>query len=310
VYCWRAADHCRIMIELCNRSTSSSGPSSRIRMCELLPAVKCSLNERTFHSSLEGLLMGHWLEERGKEAHYALKNVLMALQLFETRDMFPGNFWEFAEAARPDTLLSSSEAHALLTRHFHLSPADSGHRLWSMVKIFHLQLENVFHVDSYVSNTYSVLPTFFVKRIVHFLLLTLVDICQPARAGDQEGKVEVRPWQEINHEFLCTQSAGSHGQAGGGLSFLCLDKSKSNLAMFPEFVTFLTDNGITVDTAQYAKYFVGAINSIIGTQRTQEEADELMGGHNCITQDSVMKMIALFSRLRSGIPVVLMGECG
>ncbi|CAE7548351.1 Rnf213, partial [Symbiodinium microadriaticum] len=35
-----------------------------------------------------------------------------------------------------------------------------------------------------------------------------------------------------------------------------------------------------------------------------------MGGHNCITKDSVMKMIALFSRLRCGIPVVLMGECG
>lgn len=310
MFCWRASEYSRIMIEISNRSVVSGGRSERIRICELLPCVRCELTERTFQASLEGLMMGHWLSLEGQEAHYALRNVIVALHLFETREVFPGNFWEIAAATHDSVLGSSVQMHALLKRHFQLSAADSGHRLWSMVKMFHLQLENVFHVDSYVSNTYAILPSFFVKKIVHFLLLTLVDICQPAKAGDEAGKIEVIPWQDLSHEFLCTQSAGSQGQSGGGLSFLCLDKAKSNLAKFPDFVGFLTDNGITVDTAQYEKYFVGAINSIIGTHRTQEEADGLMGGHNCITKDSVMKMIALFSRLRSGIPVVLMGECG
>ena len=36
----------------------------------------------------------------------------------------------------------------------------------------------------------------------------------------------------------------------------------------------------------------------------------MLGGHNCITRDSVLKMVAIFMRLQCGIPVVLMGECG
>jgi hypothetical protein len=35
-----------------------------------------------------------------------------------------------------------------------------------------------------------------------------------------------------------------------------------------------------------------------------------MNGEYCLTDDNILKMVAVFMRLRVGIPVVLMGECG
>ena len=44
--------------------------------------------------------------------------------------------------------------------------------------------------------------------------------------------------------------------------------------------------------------------------RDLEESEALLGGEYCLTSDNLLKMLAIFIRLRVGIPVVLMGECG
>ena len=44
--------------------------------------------------------------------------------------------------------------------------------------------------------------------------------------------------------------------------------------------------------------------------RNLEESEALLGGEYCLTSDNLLKMLAIFIRLKVGIPVVLMGECG
>ena len=42
----------------------------------------------------------------------------------------------------------------------------------------------------------------------------------------------------------------------------------------------------------------------------KEEAQSLLGGMYCLTGDTLLKMLAIYLRIRCGIPAVLMGECG
>ena len=44
--------------------------------------------------------------------------------------------------------------------------------------------------------------------------------------------------------------------------------------------------------------------------RSKESASQIMSGKYFLTGDNLLKMLAIFIRLRVGIPVILMGECG
>jgi hypothetical protein len=44
--------------------------------------------------------------------------------------------------------------------------------------------------------------------------------------------------------------------------------------------------------------------------REPNDAANVLGDSYCLTGDNLLKMLAIFIRLRVGIPVVLMGECG
>jgi hypothetical protein len=278
-----------------------------LRLIELLPCLSCKLDAQSFQSSLFGLQgfgAGH------DEAYSQLQVVCKTLQLLTTSSSkirFP---LQFHSLVMDMDDVDSFNAYQSLCIFFKIDESTSGHRLWSLVRIFHAQIQSLFHPDSYISATESVLlhdAPYFVYRVVEFLILTATDICQPARTTRNVGELIVRPWQEMNHEFICSQP--SNGRHGGGLSFLSLQMGESLLAKKSDLKEYLEKNKM-LDTTSFEKNFVGALNSILGTNRTQEQANSLLDGNNCITKDSVMKMIAIFIRLQNKVPVLLMGECG
>ena len=64
------------------------------------------------------------------------------------------------------------------------------------------------------------------------------------------------------------------------------------------------------DLDQLNSRFVEMISTITGVRRTAEDCLGLMGGTYVVTGDTLLKMLAIFVRVRCGVPVVLMGECG
>ena len=49
---------------------------------------------------------------------------------------------------------------------------------------------------------------------------------------------------------------------------------------------------------------------VTGKIRSKQECGRLLGGKYCVTGDSVLKMIAIVLRLRTGIPCVVLGDAG
>lgn len=50
--------------------------------------------------------------------------------------------------------------------------------------------------------------------------------------------------------------------------------------------------------------------ALTGMKNSKESTTNFLGGTFCLTGDCLQKMLALYTRVRSGVPVVLMGECG
>jgi hypothetical protein len=91
-----------------------------------------------------------------------------------------------------------------------------------------------------------------------------------------------------------------------------MDPKKMKQEMHPNLLEFLEMNKINVGESLdnlSNKHFeiLGALTEIY---RTPKEASQVMKGNYCLTGDNLLKMLAIFIRLRVGIPVVLMGECG
>lgn len=266
-FCWKSHPHSRIFIELVNcfssnRQTAENEAYTLIRLCNLLPKNLCEINSNLFINSCDEILSRTIDESQAITKYHQLKAVSQTLHSLAQSGKFPGNFWSTL-SNYPN--LTSTQVYNLLKTNFKINPNDSAHRLWSLISIFYFQLQNIFHPESYIANTYMLLPDDFIKNVIKFLIFTVIDVCQPATNSEISSQITVTPWKDINHEFLCTQSVGNQGESGGGLSFLCLDSSKSNLNKFQGFRTMLTDNGIQIDTTNYEQKFVGALNSIIST---------------------------------------------
>ncbi len=75
--------------------------------------------------------------------------------------------------------------------------------------------------------------------------------------------------------------------------YLCVFVLRCN--QFPEIFSFRSHD------------ILGALTEVY---RSKNDADRLLDGHYCLIGDNLLKMLAIFIRLRVGIPVVLMGECG
>eukprot|EP01052_Picozoa_sp_SAG31_P009053 SAG31_NODE_468_length_15250_cov_5.304138_7_plen_195_part_00 len=96
------------------------------------------------------------------------------------------------------------------------------------------------------------------------------------------------------------------------VSFLSLNPDQLRKKMHPNLLRNLEQNRINVGEnldALNNRYFeiLSALTNVI---RTREEASQLMNGQYSMTGDSLLKMLAIYVRIRCGIPVVLSGECG
>jgi E3 ubiquitin-protein ligase RNF213 len=124
-------------------------------------------------------------------------------------------------------------------------------------------------------------------------------------------------WGSSNHECLLFQISGDRrsGQSGGGLTFLSLKPQamRSNLQqnqkqLFTELQTNQVVIGGNLDEIRGS--FHEILGTVTGKFRTKAECESLLEGKFCVTGDAVLKMVAIFLRLKCGIPCVIMGDAG
>jgi hypothetical protein len=123
---------------------------------------------------------------------------------------------------------------------------------------------------------------------------------------DLSGYTELLRWNDSNHECLLFSNTTS------AVNFLSLDPLKMARTMHPLLMEYLTQNGVWVaeDVDSLNARHHEIISGLTGVTRSKRDADGLLGGRYVITGDTLIKMMAIFVRVRCGIPVVLMGECG
>lgn len=112
-------------------------------------------------------------------------------------------------------------------------------------------------------------------------------------------------WKDSNHECILFSNS-THT-----VRFLSFDPSTLRRNMHPQLLHHLEDNGITVGenlNDLIGKDLWTLLSSITGVDRNAKEASEVMDESFCLTPDSLMKMLAIFYRIRCGIPVVLLGK--
>lgn len=115
------------------------------------------------------------------------------------------------------------------------------------------------------------------------------------------------PWNDRNHESLVFSNNTST------LAFFSANPSKLRARINPSLVKFLETNRIVVGenlhattTDKYHKLLCALTN----VKRKAEESSLLLKGRFAITGDALLKFLAIVMRIRCGIPVVLLGECG
>ena len=131
------------------------------------------------------------------------------------------------------------------------------------------------------------------------------------------------PWNESNHECMLFSNENH------AVHFLSLSPKLMTQGMHPMLLRHLEMNNIAIGSHldessrsiiqalqqgqsldSFNEKFYGVLCTITNKFRTVAEASSLLGGKYCITSDSLLKMLAIFVRVRCGVPVILMGECG
>ena len=119
---------------------------------------------------------------------------------------------------------------------------------------------------------------------------------------------QVKSWGEVLHDCLVF-----HADAQRGGFLLSLQPfTLKNLRLGLEAAQELERHGVVVpesftDLSQHVNEVLG---SMTGHLRSKEEAKQVLSGKYHLTIDNLLKMVAVYARLRCGIPVVLLGECG
>ena len=113
-------------------------------------------------------------------------------------------------------------------------------------------------------------------------------------------------WRDSNHECLLFSNVNHI------VSFLSMDPEQLRSSMHPSLLKFLLKNKINVGESldSLSGRFHEVLGALTEVYRSSEEAQQIGGGNYCLTGDNLLKMLAIFIRLRVGIPVILMGECG
>jgi hypothetical protein len=118
--------------------------------------------------------------------------------------------------------------------------------------------------------------------------------------------VELAKWGESNHECMVFNNAS------GNVSFLSLNPEVLLKNMHPVLLKHLQTNHISIgeDLKTQSDKHWEILSVLTGVRRTREEAMALMDENFCLTGDSLLKILAIVSRCRCKVPVVLLGECG
>ena len=108
-------------------------------------------------------------------------------------------------------------------------------------------------------------------------------------------------WNELNHECILFSNENHI------LYFLSLNMEKMRAQMHPSVMHQLISNKIDIskELDQLSDKFDEMITSITGL----EKHDNVMSNF-CLTSDSLMKLFAIYIRIKCKIPVILMGEAG
>lgn len=134
-------------------------------------------------------------------------------------------------------------------------------------------------------------------------------------AADQIGEIaavglhiELLRWQDSNHECIFFNNENHL------VTFLSMNPAVLRRTMHPSLLKHLENNRIIVgddltSIASSPRHFQKILGGLTGVVRSDADATSLIDGY-CMTGDSLLKMLAIVYRIRCGVPVVLMGECG
>ena len=125
-------------------------------------------------------------------------------------------------------------------------------------------------------------------------------------------------WKQSNHQCILFQNASVHsdqrqeGQSGGGVTFLAVNYTRLRDDMDRHLIDIFEENQFVLAPTEHEVISAAPtiFSAITGVIRSPEEAASLVEGNYCMTNDNLLKMVAIFVRVRCGVPVVLMGECG
>ena len=117
---------------------------------------------------------------------------------------------------------------------------------------------------------------------------------------------KTKRWADSNHECLLFSNVNHI------ISFLSMNPKIMKKEMHPTLMEFLKGNQVNIGESldQLSARHHEILGALTEVYREAEEAKNVGGGNYCLTGDNLLKMLAIFIRLRVGIPVILMGECG
>ncbi|EGD81489.1 hypothetical protein PTSG_02206 [Salpingoeca rosetta] len=118
----------------------------------------------------------------------------------------------------------------------------------------------------------------------------------------------IQPWGEALHDCLVF-----HAELEKGAFLLSLQPyTMRNFRLGLATSQALEEHGVVVPQSftDLEKHVHEVLSGMTGHARSSDEARALLGGKYHLTIDNLLKMVAVYVRLRCGIPVVLLGECG
>ena len=323
---------CSIAVEVA--SGRASGMARGTRLAELLPQRPVLMSAELFAATEAALRAGHMgydscrgdgTTEATAQSTLTQRNAFVRLQLVCKALQHLAEGGGFAPSFEADAIedLDGATCFLLLQQHMRLEAGAQPnlHQVWSFVNVLYWQLMDLHH-DSSIANSVAFSETMdsgdarstFKGHLVEFVVRTALDIAAPGTRQDATGELRVKKWQDSNHEFVMFQITGRRGVGddGGGISFLSLNPEVMRRNMNQEFRATTENYGLVIgeDLDSLVKRHSQVLNIVTGNTLSEAECAALLGGHYCITGDSVLKMIAIFVRIKCGIPVILCGECG
>ncbi len=100
------------------------------------------------------------------------------------------------------------------------------------------------------------------------------------------------------------------------VAFLSSVAGKLISQLHPSLVSHLHENNINIEggTGDDSESDTGKcwnmLAALTNIYKSDSERKNILGGSYCLTGDALLKILAIQYRIRCGIPVVLLGECG